>query len=202
MALDTWGVLLTRGQPFHRGHIEVIRKAAEENDYVLVVIGSANKSYTERNPLHINVRESLFERLREYLHNEYGIEPYRIKYLSLRDLSKDSSIPYESSNGSSNTSFNSVNSEWGSYLYYNIIAKTGTKTFTLYYNDSSEIVSAWFSEELWKRITVKSAFRIEKYSSSAVREACKSYNTDYLNDALCYLSMQEIKNISMLCRNV
>lgn len=115
MAVDTWGVLLTRGQPFHRGHIEVIRKAAEENDYVLVVIGSANKSYTERNPLHINVRESLFERLREYLYKEYGIEPYRIKYLSLRDLSKDSAIPYESSNGSSNTSFNSVNSEWGRY---------------------------------------------------------------------------------------
>lgn len=202
MSLDTWGVLLTRGQPFHKGHIEVIRKAAEENDKVLVVIGSADKSETERNPLHINVRESLFERLREYLHKEYGIEPYRIKYLSLRDLSKDSSIPYESSKGSDNTLFNSVNPEWGSYLYYNIIAKIGTKTFTLYYNDLSEIVSAWFNEELWKRITIKSAIRIEEYSSSAVREASGVYNTEYLKDALCYLSIQEIKNISTLCRNV
>lgn len=202
MSLDTWGVLLTRGQPFHKGHIEVIRKAAEENDKVLVVIGSADKAETERNPLHINVRESLFERLREYLHEEYGIEPYRVKYLSLRDLSKDSSIPYESSKGSNNTSFNSVNPEWGSYLYYNIIAKIDTRTFTLYCNDSSEIVSAWFNEEFWKRITIKSAFRIEEYSSSAVGEACRVYNTEYLKDALCYLSIQEIKNISTLCRNV
>lgn len=192
----TWGVLLSRGQPFHKGHIEIIKNALNENDNVLVVIGSADKSGVERNPLDIRLRENMFESLRDYINTD------RLDFISLRDLSKDENIPYESSAGSSNTQFKSVNSEWGMYLYYNIVAKVGVKTFNLYYNDSSQIVKEWFTDDICGRITIKSIPRIEGYSSSEVREACKKLNINYLCDALCYLTLQDIYNVADIVRAI
>ena len=37
------GVILARFQPIHNGHLELIKKAAEENEQVIVFIGSADK---------------------------------------------------------------------------------------------------------------------------------------------------------------
>ena len=51
-----YGVIITRAQPLHIGHVKVIKKALEENDRVLLIIGSADKSMTERNPFSINQR--------------------------------------------------------------------------------------------------------------------------------------------------
>lgn len=48
------GVILSRCQPLHNGHIEMINKALLENDKALFIIGSADKSYTERNPFSIS----------------------------------------------------------------------------------------------------------------------------------------------------
>lgn len=185
----TWGVLLSRGQPFHKGHIEIIKKALNENDKVLVVIGSADKSGVARNPLDIYMRERMFEKMRSYICTD------RLDFISLKDLSNDEDIPYESAVGSSNTSFELVNSEWGSYLYYNIIARTGEKTFNLYYNDAEEIVSAWFNDTIRDRIIIESVPRIDGYSSSEVRLACKADNMNYLCDALCYLTLYEIDDV-------
>ena len=40
--MNKLGVLVTRGQPLHSGHIKVINQALCENDKVLIVIGSAD----------------------------------------------------------------------------------------------------------------------------------------------------------------
>lgn len=40
-----------RFQPFHKGHLYVVKRMLEENDEIIIVIGSAQESYTLRNPL-------------------------------------------------------------------------------------------------------------------------------------------------------
>lgn len=44
------GVILARFQPIHNGHLQLIQKAVEENDKVLVIIGSIDK-LNARNPI-------------------------------------------------------------------------------------------------------------------------------------------------------
>lgn len=45
------GVFLSRMQPLHIAHLGMIDKALSENDKVIVLIGSANKEGTIRNPI-------------------------------------------------------------------------------------------------------------------------------------------------------
>jgi len=45
------GVFLSRMQPLHIGHLGIIDKVLAENDKLLILIGSANKKGTVRNPI-------------------------------------------------------------------------------------------------------------------------------------------------------
>lgn len=190
--IGKWGVFVTRGQPFHIGHISVIEKALKENDQVLVVIGSADKRGLDRNPLSIETRTILFSKIKEYLGAE---ESKRLHYICLDDWSSEDDIPYESAVGSTNTNFEGVSADWGMYLYYNIVTYTKAKSFTLYYNDSAEILESWFPTFICDRIKVKASKRVEKVSSSEVRQALKDNNVKYLTQVLPYLNKEEIKII-------
>ncbi len=44
------GLIIGRFQPFHNGHLEVIRKIFAECDHVTIGIGSAQYSHTEKDP--------------------------------------------------------------------------------------------------------------------------------------------------------
>jgi len=44
------GIFLGRFQPFHNGHLEMVAKAQAEVDELIIVIGSAEKSFVEDNP--------------------------------------------------------------------------------------------------------------------------------------------------------
>ncbi len=44
------GLLIGRFQPFHKGHLYVIGKIAEEVDEIIIGIGSAQKSHCLDNP--------------------------------------------------------------------------------------------------------------------------------------------------------
>jgi len=60
------GLLVGRFQPFHKGHEYVIKQILEENDEVVIAIGSAQASYTFENPLTAGervymIRESIRE---------------------------------------------------------------------------------------------------------------------------------------------
>lgn len=44
------GLVVGRFQPFHKGHLAVIRETLSECDDLMVVIGSAEESHTIRNP--------------------------------------------------------------------------------------------------------------------------------------------------------
>lgn len=58
------GVFLARMQPVHNAHLWLVNKALEENDKVLIVLGSENKVDMLRNPYDINLRKQM---LRECL---------------------------------------------------------------------------------------------------------------------------------------
>lgn len=176
------GVILSRCQPLHKGHIEMINKALSENDKVLFIIGSADKSCTERNPFSISYRINMFK-----LALEYVVDKTRVNFITLKDLSSDNSIPKQSNKDGSVDDALLVNKEWGMYLYYNIVNAIGQKDFTFYYNDDSSLVSAWFPNFIWGRITLNSSFRLDNISSSTIRDAMHNKDKEYLKECLPYL---------------
>ena len=87
------GVILSRCQPLHKGHIEMINKALAENDKVLFVIGSADKSGTERNPFPIGYRISMLKFALGFVKDKN-----RVDYMILNDWSSDDDIPKQDNN--------------------------------------------------------------------------------------------------------
>lgn len=47
----TYSVLIGRFQPFHLGHLEIVKKALEQTDELILLFGSHNESRSVRNPL-------------------------------------------------------------------------------------------------------------------------------------------------------
>lgn len=176
------GVILSRCQPLHKGHIEMINKALSENNKVLFIIGSADKSGTERNPFSRSYRINMFKEALEFVDDES-----RVSFMTLRDLSSDDNIPKQDNKAGVVNDASLVNKEWGMYLYYNIVNAIGQEDFTFYYNDDSSLVSAWFPDFIWNRITISSSIRIDDISSSAIRSAMHEGNKDYLKKCLPYL---------------
>ncbi len=60
-------LVIGRFQPFHNGHLEALRKIIRENGALLLVIGSAQESRTEKNPFTVGER---IEMISNCLRNE------------------------------------------------------------------------------------------------------------------------------------
>lgn len=161
------GVFLSRMQPLHIGHLGIIEKALEENDKVIILIGSKNKKGTIRNPLDITLRREILE---EALKEKFG-QDYKEKIIisELPDWSMETEIE--------------SNHEWGRYLYYNIVSLGEQKNFSIYFSDDKEIIEAWFEDYLQERITFKLFERdnmFEAVSSTKIREAFLNDNIEYI----------------------
>ena len=76
------GLLVGRFQPFHKGHLSVIREALKKVDDLIVVIGSAEDSHTDKNPFTAGER---FQMLLSSLTLE---ERKRIIIIPLRDVNR------------------------------------------------------------------------------------------------------------------
>lgn len=124
------GVILARFQPIHNGHLELIKKALEENEKVLILVGSADKIGV-RNPIPANIRLQLVEEsIKDLVDNkESNPKPYPPYQIDLLD---DLSTEEDNSH------------DWGFYLYSNIVDRIGQSTFTIYYSDGYEIITKWF----------------------------------------------------------
>ncbi len=57
----TVGVLVGRFQPFHNGHLEAVRYALKNIDYLYIVIGSAQKSHERDNPFTAGERVTMIK---------------------------------------------------------------------------------------------------------------------------------------------
>ncbi len=73
-----------RFQPFHLGHLRVVKMLLESFDEIVIVVGSAQEGYTCRNPFTAGER---LEMIRETLLAE-GIDPRRFWLIPVPDLNK------------------------------------------------------------------------------------------------------------------
>ena len=76
------GLVVGRFQPFHKGHLSVIRECLGRCDELIVVIGSAEESHTMRNPFTAGER---FQMILSCLTPE---ERLRILIVPLRDVNR------------------------------------------------------------------------------------------------------------------
>lgn len=179
------GVFLSRMQPLHLGHLGMIDKALSENDKVIIIIGSSNKSKTIRNPINIELRRKILE---EVLENRYSKERKDIIVQDLPDWTSEDDTE--------------ENLEWGRYLYYNIVAGGLEKEFTMYFSDEPEIIENWFEDkEIRKRINIKTYKREEMFeaiSSTKIRNAILNNDKTYIERSVpkeVYKKFDEIKDI-------
>ena len=122
------GIILARLQPIHNGHLELIKKAIEENDEVYVLIGSADK-FNQRNPLPIHLRQQLAEEaILDNLCELARETDTQVSVHPLDDLTDESDNSHD----------------WGFYLYSKIVTLTNNPCFTIYYSDGFEIITTWF----------------------------------------------------------
>lgn len=83
------GLYIGRFQPIHIGHESVIRKMLDECEQIIIVIGSAQESGTERNPFTFEQRADLITNVfyRECLNGRISIIPLRDRYQPANDAS-------------------------------------------------------------------------------------------------------------------
>ncbi len=75
-----------RFQPFHYGHLEVIRKVLSENDELIIAIGSAQESHTKKNPFTAGER---FEIIRSNLvHEDFDLS--KVYIVPVEDIKRNS----------------------------------------------------------------------------------------------------------------
>jgi len=78
------GIIIGRFQPFHKGHLEVIKKIAEEVDEIIIGIGSAQKSHTLDNPFTAGERILMItQSLKDYNLTYYPIPIKDIEFNSI-----------------------------------------------------------------------------------------------------------------------
>jgi nicotinamide-nucleotide adenylyltransferase len=76
------GLVVGRFQPFHKGHLAAIREALSQCDDLVVVIGSAEDSHTERNPF------TAGERVQMLLSALEPEERARVIVIPIRDVNR------------------------------------------------------------------------------------------------------------------
>lgn len=150
-----YGVFLARMQPVHNAHLWLVNKALEENDRVLIVLGSEDKVDMLRNPYGITLRKRM---LQECLNKEQN---KRLRIITLPDWSMED-----------DTYSDKI---WGRYLYYNVVSVIGQKRFSIYYSDDICILDHWFQEtEIYQYIQYRNFERSDMFdglSATAIRQA-------------------------------
>lgn len=183
------GVILFRAQPFHKGHLEMIRHAYMTTKYLgtdlYVFIGSADKEGTKRNPLPINIRLDLVKgAVREAFVEEIV---NKIHIIPLNDLSDEAN-----------------NTEtWGKYLYDSILPHTNDPHPLFFYSDKPDIMLSWFSGYLRSKVSFCFLDRIGEVSATEVRRNIEKENNLKLQEQLpkyVYDKLHEIRPYILLSK--
>ena len=159
------GVIIARLQPIHKGHLELVRQALNENDKVLLLVGSADK-LNKRNPIPINMRVDMAIGA---VQESFGEDAVRITIVPLDDLTDESDNSHD----------------WGFYLYSKIVGLTGSPEFTIYYSDGFEIIMLWFPTFITRNFV---SFKLnargtiaDNVSATKVREKIIENDEDWLS---------------------
>ena len=168
------GVILFRAQPFHNGHLAQIKRAFEDmrklDGHLYIIVGSADKSGTKRNPIPIDVRLDLIQHT---LEEEFSYKQRQyLHVVPLKDLSDEANNTWS----------------WGAYLYDNLKQITEDTDFVFYYSDKSEIALSWFDPEgARQHIYFKFLNRVGGVNATIVR--------DHLRFVDSYHHASELKNL-------
>lgn len=149
------GIILFRAQPFHNGHLAQIKRAIDDirniDGELYILVGSADKYGTKRNPIPIDVRLDLIQNvLKEYSGNRWYMN---VHVVPLNDLSDEANNTHS----------------WGEYLYRNMCELTGDTDFIFYYSDKPEIALSWFDATVREHLFFKFLPRVDNINATAVR---------------------------------
>lgn len=176
----TYGVLLTRCQPFTIAHLGLVKLILKENSGACIVIGSADKHGTQRNPFDIDIRLQLVNSAL----TELGKDKDRVKVFGLNDwVGEDNQSSLK---------------QWGHYLYYNIVAHIGCKRFRLYYSDGEDILNSWFDEEVRPFITYVCNDRKELFEGISATRVRKLLLAEKYTDMYKYIPQGEHAYVYLL----
>ena len=150
------GVILFRAQPFHNGHLAQIKRAFREmrdlDEDLYVIVGSADKFGTKRNPIPIDVRMDLITKT---LEEEFSYKQRQhLKVVPLDDLSDEANNTHS----------------WGQYLYDSLCTITDDNQFVFYYSDKPEIVLSWFPDYRRDDIWFRFLSRVDDICATDVRK--------------------------------
>ena len=153
------GIILFRAQPFHNGHLEQIKRAFREmrdlDEDLYVIVGSADKFGTKRNPIPIDVRMDLITGTLEEELEEWSYEQRQhLKVVPLDDLSDEANNTHS----------------WGHYLYDSLCEITDDNEFVFYYSDKPEIVLSWFPDFRRDDIWFRFLSRVDDICATDVRK--------------------------------
>ncbi len=76
------GLFVGRFQPFHLGHLKVIKWILERCEKVTIVVGSSRESFTERNPFTFEERKEMVKRSLE----EEGVGEEKYEIIAIPDV--------------------------------------------------------------------------------------------------------------------
>ena len=158
------GIILFRAQPFHNGHLSQIKRAyndmREFDSDLYIIVGSADKCGTKRNPIPISTRLDL---ITGALNEEFSYKQRQhIHVVPLNDLSDEANNTYS----------------WGNYLYEKLCEITYDKDFVFYYSDKPEIVLSWFDDIVMMHIWFKFLPRYEGINATEIRKCLLDF-TEY-----------------------
>lgn len=83
-------LFIGRFQPFHNGHLYVLRNILKDYDKVKIVIGSSQEDYTEKNPLKSTERAEMLGRMLRQI----GVKGDQFDLYEIPDISSNSIWPY------------------------------------------------------------------------------------------------------------
>ena len=99
--------MIGRFQPFHLGHLELVRQILDENDEIVILIGSSQTNYTLKNPFTAGERvwmirdtliESKIDMSKVYLINATDDENNAKWFSNIRSLSPPFNVLYTGNN--------------------------------------------------------------------------------------------------------
>jgi len=157
----TTGIFIGRFQPFHNGHLAIIKQALSEVDKLIIVIGSQQEARTENNPLTADERELL---IRETLKS---LKMERFKIVKLADIPDDNKY---AEYVRENTGDFSVVYCGENQLVKKLFQEAGYKVV------SSERLNGWMATEIRKKI--RNDENYDELVPEIVKELMKKMNLD------------------------
>ena len=153
------GLYMGRFQPFHRGHMYVLRNALEDCDHLIVAIGSAQASNTIKNPFSYQERVDMI-----------------VKCLSDEDLFRITFV------GIDDRETISDDCSWGEYLLEQVEKKTGLRPQVSYSGVEAQR-SHWF-DTVGHIDEVVYSRNFKPYSATMIREALMNNDKETFYEAM------------------